>query len=124
MFGNISPDGLVVGLAPAALREQLCNRYCSNKHTLCNRYYSNKHTHFGNGDVVVITDSEDEYYEDEYYENEYCLNDATTVWDTTITTEGREALKREQEMEPRDKATQTDPMEFPFVFPPTGKWTK
>ena len=67
MFGIISPDGLVVGLAPATLlgsipkreepgktgrhpvfkyrvphgshlhppppREQLCNRYCSNKHT-------------------------------------------------------------------------------------------
>jgi hypothetical protein len=74
-----SLDGLVVGLAPAVLREQLCNRSCSNKHTLCNRYCSNKHTHFGNGDVVVITDIEDEYYEDEYYEDEYCLNDATTV---------------------------------------------
>ena len=79
----------------------------------------------GNGDVVVITDSEDEYYEDKYYEtDEYYLNDATTVWDNTITTDGRETLKRQQEMEPRDMATQTDPKEFPFVFPPTGKWTK
>jgi hypothetical protein len=73
---------------------------------------------FGNGDVVVITDSEEEYYDEE----EYYLNDATTVWDTTITAEGREALKRVQEMEPRDMATQTDPVEFPFVFP-GGGWT-
>jgi hypothetical protein len=68
---------------------------------------------FGNGDVVVITVSEDEYYEDGYYEDEYYLNDDTTVWDTTITTERREALKRKQEMESRDRATQTYPMEFP-----------
>ena len=33
---------------PPLPREQLCNRYCSNKHTreqLYNRYCSNKHTH-------------------------------------------------------------------------------
>jgi hypothetical protein len=40
-------------------------------------------------------------------EEEYYLNDATTVWDTTLTTEAREALKGKQEMK-RDAETQTD----------------
>jgi hypothetical protein len=57
---------------------------------------------FGNGDIVIISDSEDEMEEEEYY-----LNDATTVCNTTLTTEAREALKREQEMK-RDAETQTD----------------
>jgi FtsZ-interacting cell division protein YlmF len=43
--------------------------------------------------MAPMDDYEDEYYEDKYYEtDEYYLNDATTVWDTTITTEGREVV--------------------------------
>ena len=40
-------------------------------------------------------------------EEEYYLNDATTVWDTTLTAEASETLQRKQEMT-RDAETQTD----------------